>query len=204
MQLLARVVVTLSIAVLALTWLAPSATAQKAVHHDAAGDVLALTWDEATGTEVTAPAPEVVDGDIRRTVVEHRLRKVILTVRYAELRRAAPVTHFVALETNESIRRTIEVTPDATHPQGKVLFVTRVGRVVRCTGLERRIDYTANTLRLVVPRSCLSAPRWVRAGFGGLRTQPVSGSGQGFIDDGNLEAAFGDSHPEYGVQVLRG
>jgi hypothetical protein len=204
MRLLTRAAITLSVTVGATVGLAPSAYAEKVVHVDASADVISWGWDDETQTETTMPALLAKNGDILRTVVQHRLRKVILTTSYAELRRVDPATHFVSIVTNESIRRHVEVTPTAAHPQGRVLFSTGFGRAVRCTGLERHIDYLANTLRVVIPRSCLSAPRWVRAGFGAMRTRDTDLTSQIFVDDANLQGAVGSAHPTFGVRVRRG
>lgn len=205
MHLLTRAAITLAITACGTAGLAPAAHAEKVVHNDARGDVLSRTWDAGTGTNETTPAPEETDGDILRTVVDHRLRKVILTVKFAELRRVDPVVHFVALKTNESLERDVIVIPTAENPQGRVVFTNGGGSNLRCVGLERHIDHTANTLRLEVPRTCLSAPRWVRVGFGAMRTHEVKGeSGESLVDDANRNGALGELHPTYGFRVHRG
>ena len=97
------------------------------------------------------------------------------------------------------------VIPTAEHPQGRVSFTNGGGSNLHCVGLERHIDYTANTLRLEIPRSCLSAPRWVRVGVGALRNHETEAdSGESFIDDANRDAAYGELHPAFGVRVRRG
>lgn len=202
MRLLTRAVLTLSVTACTTVGLTPSAYAEKVVHVDASADVIAWGWDNETETEISVPAPEQTNGDILRTVVQHRLRKVILTASFAELRKADPATHFVSIVTNESLRRHVEVAATVARPQGRVLFSTGFGRAVRCTGLERRIDYLANTLRLVIPRSCLSAPRWIRAGIGAVRTHDAEM--QTFVDDANLQGAVGSAHPTFGARVRRG
>lgn len=204
MRLLTRAVITVSVTVFVAFGLAPSAYAEKVVHVDAAADVVSIGWDDEKQAETTAPAPQQRNGDILRTVVQHRLRKVILTASYAELRRLDPAAHFVSIVTNETVRRHVEVAPTPTRPQGRVLFSTSSGRAVSCAGLERRIDYLANTLRLVIPRSCLSAPRWVRVGFGAVRTRETDQTAQTFVDDANLEGAVGSAHPTFGARVRRG
>lgn len=204
MRLLTRAAITLSVTASATVGLAPSAYAENVVHVDATADVVSIGWEDEAGAEVTEPAPMQKNGDILRTAVQHRLRKVILTTSYVELRKVAPPSHFVALVTNESVRRHVEVISTAEHPQGQVLFSTGFGRAVPCTGLERRIDYLANTLRVVIPRSCLSAPRWVRAGFGTLRTQETDLEMLTYVDDANLQGAVGSLHPTLGARVHRG
>lgn len=204
MRLLTRAAITLSITACATAGIAPSAYAERVVHVDATADVVSIAWDDAAGTETTEPAPARENGDILRTVVQHRLHKVVLTASYTELRRLAPATHFFSLVTNESVRRHLEIAPTAAHPQGRILFSTGFGRTVACSGLERHIDYLANTLRVVIPRSCLSAPRWVRAGFGTLKTVETELEMKTFVDDANLEGAVGSAHPTLGARVLRG
>lgn len=205
MHVLTRAAIALTIAACGTAGLASTAYAEKVVHYDANGDVVSRTWDDEAGTSVTTPAPEETDGDILRTVVDHRLRKVVLTVKYAELRRVDPVMHFVALTTNESFERLVIVIPTTENPQGQVKFTNGGGSNLRCVDLERHIDYTANTLRLEIPRTCLSAPRWVRAGFGGVRDHEANGESiETFVDDANRVGTLGTVHPAYGVRVHRG
>lgn len=118
-----------------------------------------------------APAPAVVQGDIRRFVVDHRARTVVVTARFGDLARSARIYQGGVLELRTADRTrvlTIDVEPGGPG-QGRVEFTNRNGRPVSCDGLARRIDWSTNTVRMTVPRACLGNPRWVRAGYGYYR-----------------------------------
>ena len=205
MNVLARAALILTITASATTGLASTASAQTVAHNDARGDVLAIELGSEHGpAPEPVVAPDETVGDILRTVVDHRLRKVVLSVKYVELDPADPITHYVSMVTDESVRRDILVMPDPERPQGELIVINGSGNGVPCIGLERRIDYTANTLRMVIPRGCLSAPRWVRVGVGATRFhEPHPHSAQIFVDDANRDGSIGDAHPAYGVRVHR-
>ena len=58
---------------------------------------------------------------------------------------------------------------------------------IRCAGFDHTIDYTANTVQLSVPRSCVGNPRWVEVNYVGLGNV-----------DARLRNAYGD---DYGLVV---
>lgn len=157
MNLLARTAVLAGAFVLA----APAAAeAARYDHADAAGDV-ARCGDTACTTVAYASTQEP---DIRRVSIQHRLHKVVVQAAFADIRRSASRQGFgMEVLTNESVRRTYTV--EVEGPTVRSWF-SRPSGVVSCSGLERRIDFTANTVLLVIPRTCLGSPGWVRVGVG--------------------------------------
>ncbi len=51
---------------------------------------------------------------------------------------------------------------------------------MKCRGLSHHIDYTANTVTMSVPRSCLGRPGWIKAGAASVRL-----AGMGDVVDGS-------------------
>ncbi len=62
------------------------AHAEKVVHRDASGDVLKYAWS-ASHPDAGTLAPNAQDGDIVRTVVDHRHDNVFVTMTLGDLRR---------------------------------------------------------------------------------------------------------------------
>jgi hypothetical protein len=205
MRVLTRAAITLTIAACGTAGVVSTAYAEKVVHNDQAGDVIVMTEDDEAGTATTEPAPTVEAGDVLRTVVDHRAKNLFVTARYADLQRGDEFQgHIISIVTNESVRRDAILVVDAEHPQGRLQFVRPNGRSVKCVGIERRIDYSLNTVRVKIPRSCLSAPRWVRVGLATFRGSQDGSTFLTWADDANRTGSIGETGPAFGVRVHRG
>jgi len=133
------------------------AHAAKLVLTDPAGDV----WAQAeTSTQIGTR----VNGDLVKTVVNHTAKRVVVKAKYTDLRKTADTFGFIYyLRTNEGVRRGVDVLAGPGHRRGvSELTKGRADKKVACAGLTHAVDYTANTVTLSVPRSCLSNPRWVQ------------------------------------------
>jgi hypothetical protein len=158
-----------------------AAHADKYVHLDAPGDVVSFT-----STSDTA-APDQTNGDITRSTVRHRARKVVLTMRFRDLNGSGYTVYAYAIRTGKMTRHVSLVTIPGHH-RGKVLMTTAKGKTVRCR-TTRSIDYTANTATVGIPRSCLGRPRWVKVGMG-MVTSPTEKFTTGFGDDAGTNGDF--------------
>jgi hypothetical protein len=180
-----------------------SAHAERVVHHDARGDLTYSWYDAETGESGTEPAPGAQTGDVTRTAVRHRTSNVFILVTFADLRRDdASSGHFLRVVTNEGARRNVMIDVSAQQPQGVMSMYKDNGARLTCRGLGRHIDYSDETIRFEVPRSCLGSPRWVRVGFNTFR-YPDSTSYNGFLDDANQVQDVGGDHPALGSRVSR-
>jgi hypothetical protein len=159
-----------------------AAHADRAVHRDAAGDVIEQQYSEETGAS-NVPAPTAEAGDITKVVVSHTDTRVVFVAAFNDLRRNDPTNaFFTRIVTNEGVKRDLMLFASPERPRGDIMFTRADGRPATCKGASRDIDYTANTVRLSAPRSCLSSPRWVKGGFGTYRYNTASENP--FIDDG--------------------
>ncbi|HEX6246239.1 MAG TPA: hypothetical protein VFZ64_00090 [Nocardioidaceae bacterium] len=143
--------------------LATAATAEagEVVLTDPRGDMWKLESQEVGFVQ----APRAASGDIRRSTFRHGKERVALRTRYAELTRKGDSFSYVArIRTDEKKRYLLTVTA-ARGSRGGDAELTRGwrdgARTVDCD-VRHRIDYGRNTVRVVVPRDCLSAPRWVQ------------------------------------------
>lgn len=178
-----------------------AAHAERVVHNDAHGDVNYSTYDEETGTHDEVN-PSVKPGDIQRIAVRHKTNKVFVAVSFADLRRAdASGGHFLRLVTNEGVKRNIFLETSKENPRGTLYFSKQNGGPIECKGLSRDIDYSAETLKFEVPRSCLGGPRWVRVGFQTIRYPDASVEGA-YIDDATKDSTYG-SQPALGDRVSK-
>lgn len=180
----------------ALTGLAHSpagaATLGKA---DPRGDV-----HRVNGDDTTAPAARVVNVDLTRVTVAHSSTAVTFTGRYADLRANDDIiTFFAEIRTNESVRRMVALTAAPEFRKGQASLFRPDGNGASCPGLRHTIDYATNVVRVSIPRSCLSQPRWVQH-----RTTAsafVGGSlARIFIDPAGTAAA----EPTWSARILAG
>jgi hypothetical protein len=175
--------VTAAAAALAIVPLT-AANAQTWRHTDATGDVQSVAGDADTPT----PAPDAVDPDATSVRVSHGPRKVTVRTQFQDLAKASDSFYAFLLQvrTNERVHRQLEVDAGPGMWHGQVTF-SSPRKVLHCRGLARSIDYTANTVTVTIPRSCLSNPRWVQVGdaavkFTGLDATDVT-AGTGYVDD---------------------
>jgi hypothetical protein len=191
MKLVRSVVLVTAAAAVAL--MPTAAHADKYVHTDVSGDV--VTFDPESDT--TAVDPERTEGDIVRSVVRHRAHKVVLTLAYRELSSSTPMLHYFAIRTSTA-KRYVSLRTSASHPGGRVAMFDGHDKKVRCH-VRRKIDYTANTATVAVPRSCLSNPRWVKVAM----AQATFGTASGpfYIDDSRATGNF--NNPQFGPRVHR-
>lgn len=167
--------------------------------HDAARDVMSqgLTDDVAED-----PAPQRVEGDVLALRVKHGRHNVRATLRLAQLTRdpKSDLAHVFSFRTNEDRRANLTLYVAKRNWQGRQMW--SVGnRKPMCRGLRTHIDYRHATVTAVVPRSCLSNPRWVEVGGG---NGFLVGGDRLYADDANLDAKVGDDEPTYGPRVRRG
>jgi len=175
--------------VITLTGIAP-AHADRYTATDAASDVYkdTCTYDPDTGDETgctDAVDPTVTEGDILSTLINHGHKYVVITTKFAELTKSTDTRFFyVPLQTNEGYRRdaVLFIDPDFA-PYGIFQVTLRNGDDAHCVGADKAIDYTANTITIRVPRTCLSMPYWIRAGAGYGRMTWSETEDTTFLDD---------------------
>ncbi len=191
-----RIVLALTAA--AAVGLAPlPAYADTFTTRDAARDVLSQGIDDDIPTK---PEPNRIEGDALAMRVTHGPQRVRITLRTAQLTRdpATSAVHVFGLRTNEARRAELTIYVHGKHWQGERTWRVN-GRERTCHGLRSRIDYEADTVRVVVPRRCLSNPRWVRAGGG----SGVLTGDRLYADDVSLDGRIGDD-VAFGPRIRRG
>jgi hypothetical protein len=151
-----------------LTTAAP-ASADRVIHRDARHDVMKV--DFSSEKPELVPAPHAPAGDVTRAMIDHRYRRVVLKLRYAELERRGFRFEIALLSTSGGGHFVVFLdTAKELGWQGRAsladLSNLRQGERP-CRGLWHEVDYRQNTVKLSVPRRCLDDPRWIRAGIGG-------------------------------------
>jgi hypothetical protein len=148
--------------------LASPAQAERIGRSDARGDVIRVT--EQSGELTWDRVSAVTQGDMVRTIVDHRRGAVFYTARYRDLRRYRQDQYHLLRIVTPRITRDVELVVDPANPQGShpetgattYAFSNPRGQEFACEGLRTRIDYGADTVWIKVPRSCLRTPSWVR------------------------------------------
>ncbi|MDP3891451.1 hypothetical protein [Nocardioides sp.] len=187
-----------SLALVAL--LAPTAAhAGKSVHRDAVGDVVAMTFDFESGSEEVTPAPQQTRGDITRSVVQHRAKRVTFKVSMRALpRKFAMSGLFTRVKTD---KRSYSVDVVRMPGFGKdAILSTRRGKVVECDGLTHERNDKKRFIAFSVPRECLGNPRWVRLGAGVFH---MSNGEKTFLDESHRDGMKNSNSIAVGPKVRR-
>ncbi|MGN6577260.1 MAG: hypothetical protein ACTHKG_16425 [Nocardioides sp.] len=151
---------------------------------DATGDTYLGHYDEASDTTTYEPAGWQVNVDLEKVVVKHKGRVVVAKASYTDLVRSGQqFMYALRLRTNEGLKRDVNVDTMFTGPKGEVSLSRPNGNEVTCRGLSHDIDYAADTVTVRVPRSCLSAPRWVQVFTAAIG---FSDTGDFYIDHGHM------------------
>ncbi|GGO90837.1 hypothetical protein GCM10011584_23550 [Nocardioides phosphati] len=187
--------------------LATPAQAEQWAHNDARGDVTVSSGCDDSGSNCTdAVDATQAQPDVLRVVATHTTDRVKVTARYAELGPGLTKAHVLRVVTNEGLHRHFAVVTDSGHVVVKEMDRDSDGSKVSCTGLRQSIDYTANTVAMSIPRSCLSSPRWVRVGFGTQVVRDISDLAQGYKSDDGLRSGLTASTSDLvlGPELSRG
>ena len=186
-MLIRRTLATASIAVLAVLPLT-AAHAESYGHHDAKGDVVAVTLDSA------GKDPAVRDPDIRRVRVTHGSRRLSVLYFFRRLQDNRDTGHgyVVDIRTNKHQRFELDLFSGAGMGRGLPSLLTRQ-RHVTCPGMVRHIDYRHAKVVLRVPRTCLGRPRSLRAGVGVVKLSGLSTLSPGSTQEPNLNIYADDA-----------
>ncbi|KQT90689.1 hypothetical protein ASG49_13075 [Marmoricola sp. Leaf446] len=140
------------------------------------------------------------NGDVTSVRVVHGRRAVSLELRFATLQATGSWhRHWFRMVTDEGVRRELAVTAGPGAWQGRAQL-TGVDRSPEGCVLRSTIGYGAGaTVRVVVPRACLSSPAWVRVAAG---TVTASGT-RVWADDARTRGQLWDA-PVFGPRVHRG
>lgn len=146
-----------------------------------AGDVVGFSFDPEPppcGTSTTWDATANTTNDITKLVINHTTERVVLTLRFRDLRwRGAHMTTF-AIRTHE---RGYQLSVDRLKTGGRARFFlarepTDISEPNECGGvaiiltdlycprLTGEIAPDRDVVRVSIPRPCLSTPRWVQVG----------------------------------------
>jgi hypothetical protein len=151
------------VATVAAAVLAPTAAEARSWSHvDASGDVYSGTY----GSDSFAAAPDRSVGDVIGSTVRHKRRAIVMQLRYVDLEPGSEVNGHVFLVQTPTMRRVVTLVATSSFPNGRVRVTKPNDKAVKCR-VPHKIDYTQNTATVVVPRSCLGRPRWIKVGMVG-------------------------------------
>jgi hypothetical protein len=135
------------------------AAAQTLTHVDQRGDVRSF----AMQTDEEAPAPNMKNGDIARTVLQHRQNRIAVRIKFVALNRAGFRGDVIRIVTNDGVRRNVETFAGPGMWRGQAEMTRPNGDTVECD-IKLSMNYDKNLVTMSFPRSCVKDPRWVRIG----------------------------------------
>lgn len=191
----AAVLVTAALAV-ALT--PTSAFANRYTHTDATGDVLSAP---ATSSDIPTTKEQArTNGDVSWSTVAHKRHRVVMKMQFRDIAWNDETNAYLFVIKTRSMKRFVTVVAADGIRGGKAIMTKPSGKHVSCR-MSRTIDYTANTVTLSVPRSCIGKPRWVRVGMASVFFTGIHSGDTEYVDDAN-SATLG-SNPVLGPKVRR-
>lgn len=160
---------------------ASAAHAERLAFSDRRGDLWSVDLEELLSEDVQSvkdipfeAEPSVTNGDIRRTVITHRRKNVVVRVDFVDLRRAGEFRgDFLMFRTDTGARRMVMLFAGLGLWRGEMAVVRpRAVAPVECDH-SHRIDYAENRVEVRLSRECLGNPRWIqmRAESGWARLQ---------------------------------
>lgn len=165
---------------------AAAASAQSLTIEDGSADVWEQVWDETDDTVTWVGAGSQQNVDITKTVVNHKATKLVVRVKYAELK--AKKVRFASVDLmrfDDGPKLLIAVDTNSVWRGKAYLLEVGSGDEVPCSGLDHTIDYEADTVVTTIPRSCLGDPKWVEvSSFGGGYFADAEGVDHNFLDNG--------------------
>jgi len=130
------------------------------------GDGTGDTWREViaqgkvTGFEPAGSAP---NSDIVAVKVKHTARRVKIRTTFVDIaNNAEGVVTQTRIKTNEGRRFRVFVAKDGDDSGAESYLYKR-----RCGGVHNKISWSRNTVKVSIPRSCLSSPKWIKVASGG-------------------------------------
>jgi hypothetical protein len=143
---------------------AGAADAATWTHQDARRDVTRVEYqlEGEGGRPAYSRAPEAAGADITRLSVRHLARTLVLTIGVRDLRPGDSTSVAGRLTTPRASYFLIAGRAPGTYTQ--MLMQVRGKGDTSCTGMATSFDASADVVRVEIPRTCLGAPDWVRAG----------------------------------------
>lgn len=132
-------------------------------HRDARGDVTRVETDLTNGEQTFSEAPADARTDVTRVTLRHLARRIVLT---------AKVRDFRTDDATSVLGRLVTPRGDYLLMTGRgpgmfvqMLMTVRGKDEVHCSGMSSSFDAARDVVRIELPRTCLGAPSWVRAGL---------------------------------------
>lgn len=164
----ARILGSLVTAAAVLLATAGPVAAREVAVKDARGDVWA-----STAPDTWEPAPAGSLGDVTRAVVRHEASKVVVTVRFADLRRTGSYAQYaVRIQgSRDKVVREVVVEAGARGWDGRHRVFRADGEPATGCSATHLIDYQDEKVQVRVDPGCLRSPGSVRVNVNAYRAQ---------------------------------
>ena len=165
---------------------AAAASAQSLTVDDGTADTWENVYNPDTQSDDWFQAGSKLNTDITQTVVKHSAKRITITATYADLKsRDARYGLKDRLRFDHGPQVVADVDTNGTWKGQAYLFTKNSGAMIKCTGLTHAIDYTADTVEISIPRSCVGNPTWVEAAEVSLSSVSDDAGDHVYMDNGN-------------------
>jgi hypothetical protein len=163
-----RILGTTMAAALIVSLGAPAYAAEVTLR-DKAGDVSEGRVDSPGGYVYQS---DVREGDVVRTTFRHGPRNIVVTSTFRALDGVGEYHgYYLRLQTARKLFREVDLEAGPGDWRGRTTVTRGDGKRISC-GVTHLINYATNTVRVVVPRTCLGKPKVVRATAANAWTRP--------------------------------
>lgn len=181
---------------------AAAASAKSLTIADDTADTWENVYNPDTQSDDWYEAGNKLNTDITKTVIKHSATKITITATFDELKAKDARYGLVdKLRFDHGPKVVADVDTNGKWKGQAFLYTDRSGAQIDCAGLTHAIDYTANTVEISIPRSCVGKPMWVEvAEFSVSNTSDAAGD-HSYIDDA---ATAGHKFGTWSDKVRRG
>ena len=182
---------------------AAAASARSLTIDDSTADTWENVYNPDTQSDDWFAAGSMLNTDITKTVVKHSTNKIIITTTFYDLK-AKDARYGVVdrLRFDHGPKVVADVDTNGKWKGQAYLFTDHSGEQIKCAGLTHAIDYTADTVQVSIPRSCVGKPAWAEvAEFSVSNVTDDAGTTHSYIDDA---ATAGHKFGSWSDKVRRG
>jgi len=168
---------------------AAAASARSLTIDDSTADTWENVYNPDTQSDDWLAAGSKLNTDITKTVVKHSANKITITATFDDLKAKDAGYGLVdRLRFDHGPKVVANVDANGKWKGQAALYTNHSGQQIDCAGLTHAIDYTANTVEISIPRSCVGKPTWVEVAEFSVSNVSDDTTTHSYIDDAGTDS----------------